>query len=105
MLGSIGNRSHSPSSCAIVRAACSASASSRVAAERGQSERAERLWAAIESEDPGAPLGGWRRHRQRCEERIREAAGPDFERGYAEGRTLTLDDAVSLVLVLSEGER
>jgi predicted ATPase/class 3 adenylate cyclase len=69
-----------------------------VAAERGQAERAGRLWGAIEEEDAGAPLGGWRRHREACEARIRQAAGPDFERGRKEGRDLTLDDAVSLAL-------
>ncbi len=71
----------------------------RLAAERGHFERAGRLWGAIESEDAVAPLGGWRRHRQRCEERIRAAAGPDFERGYAAGRAPTLDDAVALALI------
>ena len=70
----------------------------RVAAERSQAERAGRLWGAIEGEDAGAPLGGWRRHREACEARIRQAAGRDFDRGYAEGRDLTLDDAVSLAL-------
>ena len=70
----------------------------RLATERGQFERAGRLWGAIENEDVGAPLGGWRRHRQRCEERIRRTASPEFERGYAEGHALTLDDAVSLAL-------
>ena len=70
----------------------------RVAAERGQHERAGRLWAAVENEDAGAPLGGWRRHRQACEARIRDAAGPEFERGYAEGHGLTLDEAVSIAL-------
>jgi predicted ATPase/DNA-binding SARP family transcriptional activator len=68
------------------------------AAERGQLERAGRLWGAIEDEDAGAPLGGWRRHRQACEALIREAAGPEFELGRAEGRTLTLNDAVALAL-------
>jgi hypothetical protein len=33
-----------------------------------------------------------------AERRIREASGPDFDRGYAEGRELTLDDAVSSAL-------
>ena len=70
----------------------------RVAAERGQSERAGRLWGSIADEDAGAPLGGWRRHRQECEARIREAAGDEFERGRAEGCALTLDDAVTLAL-------
>jgi len=70
----------------------------RVAAERGQHGRAGRLWGAIEDEHAVAPLGGWRRHRDACEARIRRAAGPEFERGYAEGRDLTLDEAVSLAL-------
>jgi len=69
-----------------------------VAAERGELERAGRLWGAIEDEGAGAPLGGWRRHRQTFEARIRRAAGPEFERGRAAGRALTLDDAVSLAL-------
>jgi predicted ATPase/class 3 adenylate cyclase len=70
----------------------------RIAAERGQAEHAGRLWSAIEKEDAGAPLGGWRRHRQRCEAQIRTVIGPEFERGYGEGHLLTLDDAVSLAL-------
>ncbi len=74
----------------------------RVAAERAQPERAGRFWGVIEHEDVGAPLGGWRRHRQQCEERMRQAASPEFERGYAEGRALTLDDAVSLALAPAE---
>ena len=69
-----------------------------VAAERGQSERAGRLWAVVEDEDAVAPLGGWQRHREQFDSRIRRVAGPDFDRGYAEGRELTLDDAVSLAL-------
>jgi predicted ATPase/class 3 adenylate cyclase len=69
-----------------------------VAAERGRTEHAGRLWGAIEDDDAHAPLGGWRRHRAECEARIREAAGPDFERGYADGRDLALDEAVSLAL-------
>jgi predicted ATPase len=74
----------------------------RLAAERAQPERAGRLWGAIEHENVGAPLGGWRRHRERCEERMRQAASPEFERGYAEGHALTLDDAVSLALAPAE---
>ncbi len=69
-----------------------------VAAERGQPERAGRLWAVIEDEDAGAPLGGWRRHRASCETRIRAAASAEFERGYAVGRELTLEDAVAVAL-------
>jgi hypothetical protein len=43
-------------------------------------------------------LGGWLRHRAEAEERMRKVAGPDFDRGYAEGRELTLDEAVSSAL-------
>ena len=70
----------------------------RVAAERSQDERAGRLWGAIQNEEAGAPLGGWRRHRQECESRIRELVGSEFERGCEEGRSGSLDDAVALAL-------
>ena len=69
-----------------------------VAAERGDLLRAGRLWGAIEGEDAGAPLGGWRRHRAACEKRVRAVASDDFERGLLEGRALTLDDVVAIAL-------
>ena len=68
------------------------------AAERGDCEPAGRLWGAIEHEDAHAPLGGWRRHRDICEERIRAAEGATFDRGYAEGRELALEEAVATAL-------
>ena len=74
-----------------------------VAAKRRQLQRAGQLWAAVENEQVGAPLGGWRRHRATCEARIREAANADFERGRAAGHALTLDDAVSLALEPGDG--
>ncbi len=70
----------------------------RVAIERGQGERAGHLWGAIEDDDAGAPLGGWRRHRDDFARRVHELAGPDFARGYAIGRELALDDAVASAL-------
>ena len=70
----------------------------RVAAERGERERAGRLWGAIETERVGAPNGGWIRHRAAYEARILASAPPDFDRGREEGRDLTLDDAVSMAL-------
>jgi tetratricopeptide (TPR) repeat protein len=76
-----------------------------VAAERGELEHAGRLWGAIENEDASAPLGGWQRHRQTYEARIREVADPAFERGRVEGRALTLEDAVSLALAAPDPER
>jgi predicted ATPase/class 3 adenylate cyclase len=69
-----------------------------LAAARGQAERAGRLWAAIEDDHSAAPLGGWRRHRDSCDSRLRDVAGSDFDRGRAEGRTLSLEDAVALAL-------
>jgi predicted ATPase/class 3 adenylate cyclase len=69
-----------------------------VAAERGESEHAGLLWGSIEDADAVAPLGGWRRHRRECEALIDEAAGPEFERGRAAGRELTLDAAVAFAL-------
>jgi tetratricopeptide (TPR) repeat protein len=70
----------------------------RAAAEAGDYERAGLLWGAIEDEDSGAPLGGWRRHREENEERITQLAGSDFEPACARGRDLTLDEAVALAL-------
>ena len=69
-----------------------------VAAERGDAALAGRLWGVVESEDAGAPLGGWRRHREFCHTRIGRVARPDFDHGQTEGRALTLEDAVSRVL-------
>lgn len=69
-----------------------------IAAQRGDAALAGRLWGAIENEQAGAPLGGWRRHREQCRVRVLTAAGPDFDRGYSEGRNLTLDEAVALAL-------
>jgi tetratricopeptide (TPR) repeat protein len=69
-----------------------------VAAARGEAERAGRLWGAIEDEVALAPLGGWRRHRDTCEARMRELASPEFDQRRAEGRALTLDEAAALAL-------
>jgi predicted ATPase/class 3 adenylate cyclase len=69
-----------------------------VAAARGQCEHAGLLWGSIEEADAVAPLGGWRGHRRECEDWINRAAGPEFERGRAAGRELTLDKAVALAL-------
>jgi hypothetical protein len=69
-----------------------------VAAEHGEYERAGVLWGSIEEADAVAPLGGWRGHRRECEAWIGGAAGPEFERGRAAGRELTLDAAVARAL-------
>jgi tetratricopeptide (TPR) repeat protein len=69
-----------------------------VAAERGDLERAGRLWGAIEDEDAVAPLGGWRRHRARCEASVLALADGRFEQGRATGREFSLDEAVDYAL-------
>ena len=69
-----------------------------VAAERGEHERAGRLWGTIENDVVGAPNGGWIRHRAACEERIFAARSPELERGCAVGRGWTLAEAVEHAL-------
>ena len=72
-----------------------------VAAKRGDHERAGRLWGTIETDQVGAPNGGWIRHRAACQTRILESAGPEFERGRSVGHEWTLDDAVEHALALA----
>ena len=69
-----------------------------VAAERGELQRAGRLWGAIEDEVALAPLGGWQRHRDGCHARLRQLGNSDFELGYAAGRGRELDEAVAEAL-------
>ena len=68
-----------------------------LASTREQPERAERLWTAVADEDPGAPLGGWRRHRHNLEAKIRSNLGGAW-RSPAQTKALTLDHAVTLAL-------
>jgi hypothetical protein len=75
------------------------------AAERGELDRAGRLWGAIEGEWAFAPLGGWQRHRDACYARIQKAANAEFELGLAAGRELELDVAVEEALDGSLGDR
>ena len=67
------------------------------AALRGLEERAWLLWGAVADEDGIAPLGGWRRHRDTCEERIRAAVGRPFDPARV-AASLSLEDAVALAL-------
>ena len=71
---------------------------STTAATRGESDRAGRLWGAIERELPGAPLGGWRRHRRECEQLIVKHANASFESARAAGRQMSLDEAIAAAL-------
>jgi predicted ATPase/class 3 adenylate cyclase len=69
-----------------------------VAAERGDTERAGRLWGAIEDDHVGAPLGGWIRHRASCQAHIDSSDAPQLAAPLAAGRSMSLDDAVELAL-------
>jgi predicted ATPase len=62
-----------------------------IAASRGESERAQRLWAAVAAEDAGAPLGGWRRHRPDLEAHVARELGHVPKRVDSPG----LDEAVA----------
>ena len=68
-----------------------------LAAVHGLRERAETLWAAVAHEDGGAPLGGWRRHREDLEATIRKQLGTAW-REPDPASALPLDDAVALAL-------
>ena len=71
---------------------------SRLAAERGELERAGLLWGAVEADEEHGPIGAWENERERYAQAVVEVAGPDFERGRDEGRRLALDGAVSAAL-------
>jgi predicted ATPase len=71
-----------------------------VAAERGDTERAGRLWGAVEDERALAPLGGWERHRDECRVRVERQRAEAFEKAVAAGRDLHLDEAVREALDL-----
>jgi predicted ATPase/DNA-binding SARP family transcriptional activator len=69
----------------------------RLAAERGSLDKAATLWAAVEGEDAGAPLGGWRRHRAAYRAVLSDRVGNVAGFGDDEMRT-HLDEAVDLAL-------
>ena len=66
-----------------------------VARERGDDERAGRLWGAIEAEEERAFLGAWQADREEYARRILTPRTADFERGLSEGRQLDFDDAAA----------
>jgi len=67
------------------------------AAAAGDTERAGRLWGAIEAEAGRGPIGQWEAEREDYAQHVvRES--PEFEQGLEAGRWLTLDEAVELAL-------
>jgi hypothetical protein len=75
----------------------------RVAFESAHHDLARSLWIAVEAEDAGAPLGGWRHHRESYRLRL---AGllPAPANGTASERP-TLEEAVALALVGAPSDR
>jgi predicted ATPase len=70
----------------------------RIAAERGEAERAGTLWGAIERAQEREPMPAFARGRAQYEEWLRPAAGTEFERGRTRGRTLSLAQAIEYAL-------
>jgi predicted ATPase/class 3 adenylate cyclase len=69
------------------------------AALGGEPERAGRLFGAIEAESERGRLGRWETNsRDDVVDELSVAAGLDLERGIAEGKALTLDQAIALAL-------
>ena len=70
-----------------------------LAVERGDAERAGRLWGAVESEVSSGPVGGqWERHHEELENLVLGVDGPAFARARAEGRLLPIAVAAGLAV-------
>jgi glycine dehydrogenase len=67
-----------------------------IAAERGDAERAGRLWGAIESNETSGPVRGWEDSRKEYEALVLRADGPPFARARTEGRLLSIAEAAGL---------
>ena len=69
-----------------------------LAAERGDAERAGRLWGAVESElSLGPPGGQWEAHHAELERLVLCADGPAFSHAREEGSLMSIGEAAGLV--------
>jgi tetratricopeptide (TPR) repeat protein len=68
------------------------------AAVQGHLEKAGAVWGAVEAEEGRGPVGQWEPEREAYAARVLEHANEAFERGRAEGRRMTLSDAVDHAL-------
>ena len=71
-----------------------------MAAARGQAERAGTLWGAVEGEAKRGRIGQWENERDEYAGHVFAVAGPEFERARADGRAMSLDEAVEYALSL-----
>src|SRR5436190_694466 len=67
-----------------------------IAAERGDTEQAGRLWGAIESEQASRPVRQWENHREELEALVLRVDGPAFARARTEGRLFSIAEAAGL---------
>jgi predicted ATPase len=71
---------------------------SRIAAAAQRSERAGRLWGALEAEETRGRIGQWEEDRQRFAAAAAVPPGPEYDRALDEGRRLSLEEAVDEAL-------
>ena len=67
-----------------------------IAAERGDAERAGRLWGALVSEVDMGRVGQWERHSGAIEALVLRVDGPAFARARAEGALLSIAEAAGV---------
>jgi hypothetical protein len=67
----------------------------RIAAETGDIKQAGLLWAGVELEEQGGPIGQWEDEKDAYAAPVLAHAGTEFDRGLERGRTLTLDEIVA----------
>ena len=67
--------------------------------DEADAEHAGRLWGAIEAEAERGRIGQWEEgERDEYADHLLPVAGPEFDRGVAAGRALTLAGAVQYAL-------
>jgi len=70
----------------------------RIVAKHGRTADAGVLWGAVEAEEERGPIGQWESDRAEYADAVLAYGGPEFECGRAQGRTLSLDEAVERML-------
>jgi predicted ATPase/class 3 adenylate cyclase len=70
----------------------------QIVAKQGRTADAGVLWGAVEAEEERGPIGQWESDRAEYADPVLAYRSPEFDRGRAQGRTLSLDEAVQRVL-------
>ena len=76
----------------------SLAACARVAAAEGDHARAARLWGAIEGAETRQAVPQWQAERDELGAQVLAVDTPETQAARAEGRSLSLDEAVELAL-------